>query len=395
MSSPRKVLHVDLDAFFCSVEEILDPSLKGKAFVVGGRPDSRGVVASASYPARQFGIRSAMPTAQAVRLCPGLIVLSSHRKDYAGYSHQIMELLRDSAPLIEQLSIDEAFLDVTGDRRAGEEIARHLQEAISGQFHLPTSWGAASNKLVAKIATEVGKPKGLVVVPAGEEEAFLAPLPVGMLWGVGPKTQASLADLGIQTIGGLAQSPIHQLRPVFGERASELIARARGEDDRPVEGRRDPKSISGETTFARDLSERRALEGVLRELSEEVGRRLRAEGFSGSTVRLKLRWPDFTTITRQTRTAQPTNLDLEIFETVLGLFDKVWRTGRPVRLLGVGVADLAPPIRQLGLFESGRQQDENLVHALDEIRQKYGKHALRRASQLEERDPDPKEENTG
>ncbi|MEJ2083907.1 MAG: hypothetical protein P8Y94_17535 [Acidobacteriota bacterium] len=213
-----------------------------------------------------------------------------------------------------------------------------------------------------------------------------------MLWGVGPKTRANLAELGIQTIGDLARSPAQHLRHVFGERATELVGRARGEDPRPVERRGDPKSISAETTFAQDLSERKDLVSVLRGLSEEVGRRLRAEGFGGMTIRLKLRWPDFTTLTRQTRTSQPTDIDLEIFEAVEGLFDKVWRPGRAVRLLGVGAADLAPPVRQLELFDASWQQDESLVHALDEIRQRYGKNALRRASQLGESEPESQDE---
>lgn len=375
---PRTILHVDLDAFFCSVEELLDPSLKGKPFVVGGSPEGRGVVSSASYPAREFGIHSAMPTAQALRLCPDLIVLTSHRSEYSQYSRKVMTLLRESAPLVEQLSIDEAFLDLTHAPRGGAEVARELQSEIESRFSLPTSWGVAANKLVAKIASDVGKPRGMVVVPAGEEQEFLAPLPVDMLWGIGPKTKESLAPLGVRTIGDLAGLPGGQLRARMGDRGPGLAARARGIDDRPVVAEREPKSMSAETTFADDRNEGLFLTRTLLGLSEEVGRRLRADEYAASTVRIKVRWPDFTTLTRQTQLDQPTDLDDEIYEAALTLFHKVWRQGRPVRLLGVGVADLGPPIRQLGLFDRSWQQDERLLEAVDKIRAKYGPGSLRR-----------------
>jgi DNA polymerase-4 len=378
-----KILHVDLDSFFCSVEVLLDPTLAGKAFVVGGRPDSRGVVASASYPARKFGVRSAMPTARAMRLCPGLLIVDSHRHAYSEFSHKVMDLLHQAAPVVEQLSIDEAFLDVTDDKREGRLIAEGLKQEVLDQFGLTTSWGVAENKLVAKIATEVGKPDGLVVVPVGGAAAFLAPLPVEMLWGVGPKTQSSLTQLGIRTIGKLAASSLSTLRPVFGERSAELIARAIGQDSRPVVEERQAKSMSAETTFPKDLTDRAALERTLRELCEEVGRRLRAEGLAGTTLRLKLRWSDFTTITRQTQLAQPTDLDPEIYDGAMALFHKAWRPGRPVRLIGVGLAGLTTPMRQLNLFDHAWQGDERLLKAVDQIRRKYGRRALRRAVQLD------------
>jgi DNA polymerase-4 len=381
----RKILHVDLDAFFCSVEVLLDPKLEGKAFVVGGRPEARGVVASASYPARKYGVRSAMPTAQALRLCPGLLIAQSHRRAYSEYSHKVMALLRAAAPVVEQLSIDEAFLDMTGDSREGRAIADLLKRDISKRFGLPTSWGVAENKLVAKIATEVGKPDGLVAVPPAGAAAFLAPLPVEMLWGVGPKTQQELTAIGIRTIGELAGAAPGRLKAVLGDRSAELIARAKGEDARPVVEERQAKSMSAETTFARDLNDGPALERSLRDLSEDVGRRLRTDGLAGTTLRLKLRWPDFTTVTRQTQLAQPTDLDTEIYAGALSLFRKAWRPGRPVRLIGVGVAGLSSPVRQLSLFDQSWQEDERLLKAVDEIRRKYGRAALRRAVQL---DPD-------
>ncbi len=383
----RTILHVDLDAFFCSVEELQRPELKGKPFVVGGSPEGRGVVTSASYPARAFGIRSAMPTARALRLCPDLIVVRSRHAVYGRLSREIMDLLNDAAPVVEQLSIDEAFLDVTGAPETGLEIASALQQEIQDQFELSTSWGIATNKLVAKIATEVGKPGGRIEVPPGEEAAFLAPLPVGMLWGVGPKSQERLAGFGVRTIGDLASSEPSQLQTMFGRRGPDLLRRAQGQDGRPVVSERDPKSISAETTFPRDIVDRTALAATLLKLSERVGSRLRKSGLGGSTVRLKLRWPDFTTITRQRALENPTDQDDEIYHACLELFDKVWRRGRPVRLLGVGVANLGPPIRQLQLFDHAWEEDHQLLRAVDSIREKYGSSALRRGVHLRPKDP--------
>jgi DNA polymerase-4 len=383
---PRKILHVDLDAFFCSVEEKLDPNLRGRAFIVGGTPDGRGVVASASYEARKFGIRSAMPTAQAIRRCPDLLIVRSSHGTYGEYSRLVMEILRDAAPVVEQISIDEAFLDVSDDPIPGEEIARRLQGEIMAQHDLPTSWGVASNKLVAKIATEIGKPRGLIVVPAGNEAEFLAPLPVNMLWGVGPKTQARLADLGVARIGDLAAMEPEHLVRAFGERGPELAARARGSDDSPVVAFHEPRSLSNETTFARDISDLSHLKQTLRSLSDEVGSRLREASLAGRTIRIKVRWADFKTLTRQVRLAQPTDQDGEIYGAALGLFEKVWESGRQVRLLGVGVSELGPRLRQLGLFDQSWEHDERLLDAIDAIRGKYGPGAVRRAGSLARRE---------
>jgi len=381
--SKRTILHMDLDAFFCSVEELADPSLAGKAFIVGGTPEGRGVVASASYPARKFGIRSAMPTAQALRLCPELIIISGHRGDYGRHSRQVMDLLRQSAPLVEQVSIDEAYLDLgTNPPVPGRQLAERLQAQIDTQFGLPSSWGVASNKLVAKIASDVGKPHGMVIVPPGEEAAFLAPLPMRMLRGVGPKTAEALETLNLQTIGELAACDERRLRSVVGDRASELTARARGIDESPVVAEYEPKSMSAETTFARDQRQEEVLERTLLQLCEEVGRRLRSQGYAGSTVRLKLRWPDFTTISRQTQLGHPTDLDNEIYSSARHLLGKVWRPGRPVRLIGVGVADLGPPIRQLDLFDRSWEHDEKLMRAVDGIRKRYGPGSLKRGTDL-------------
>ena len=383
----RTILHVDLDAFFCSVEERIDPSLTGKAFVVAGSAERRGVVSSASYPARKFGIRSAMPTSRALRLHPGLIILPVRHHLYGEESDRIMSVLRDSAPLVEQISIDEAFLDVSDDPRSGGEIAAVLQAEIRQRFGLPTSWGVAPSKLVAKIATEVGKPNGLVVVPPADVATFLAPLPVGMLWGVGPKTQAFFHKEGILTIGALAGLSDARLKELFGGRGPELASHARGEDDRPVVEEREARSMSSETTFARDLADERVLKQTLRGQSEEVGRRLREAQQAGNTVRIKVRWSDFSTITRQARLSQPTDQDGEIYRAAQALFDKAWHKGRPVRLLGVGVSGLEAPVRQLSLFDRTWEQDVRLLKAVDQIRSRFGDQALQRAGSLPKKSP--------
>lgn len=378
----RQVLHVDLDAFFCSVEEIRNPDLHGKAFVVGGSPEGRGVVTSASYPARKFGIKSAMPMSRALRLNPDLLIVSSNHADYSEYSSTVMRYLRESVPIMQQISIDEAFLDVSDDPRGGEKAAAEMQSAILERFKLPTSWGVATNKLVAKIATEVGKPNGLVVVPPGKEATFLAPLPVNMMWGVGPKTSKRFAEFGIRTIGDLAVLDETRLEQLFGARGTDLAARAKGLDDRPVQELHDRRSVSAERTFPKDVDSLKELRRHLLHLSERVGTRVRKGGVVGSTVRIKLRWPDFSTFTRQMRLSQPTDQDGEIYAAALELFTDNWRPGKAVRLLGVGLADLGAPMRQLELFDRGWEQDHRLLKAVDDIRERYGHHALRRAGSL-------------
>jgi DNA polymerase-4 len=330
-----------------------------------------------------------MPTAQALRLAPGLLVVSHRHGTYSSYSKQVMALVRESAPRVQQISIDEAFLDVSDDRRTGHEIAATLQSVIKERFGLPTSWGVASNKLVAKIATEVGKPNGLIVVPPGTEAEFLAPLPARMIPGVGPKMQEKLVERGITLIGELARVDRATLTRMFGSYGPELAAKARGEDDRPVHEIHEPKSMSAERTFATDIADEAQLQRILLRLSEEVGYRLRKAGLAGWTVKLKVRWPDFTTITRQARLEQNTDDDGEIYAQANLLFHAVWRHGRAVRLLGVGVSDLNPPIRQLSLFEGNWQEEHRLKNALDEIRNRYGPDAVRRAGGLKREDVDP------
>ena len=305
----RKILHLDLDAFFCAVEEQLDPTLRGKAFAVGGRPQERGVVASCSYPARKFGVHSAMPTGQALRLCPELILVRHRHHVYGEVSEKVMQRLYDLTPQVEQISIDEAFIDASELAESAEEIARRLQARIRNELELPCSIGAAGNKLVAKIANDVGKaaarglgkpPNAITVVPPGQEAAFLAPLPVDALWGVGPKTAQKMQAIGVQTIGDLAQKPAAELNAIFGKLGQEFSLHAQGIDERPLITFHEPKSVSRETTFIKDVSQHEQLLAELKKLSQSVSRRLKREQRYGATVKLKLRWPDFTTLTRQT-----------------------------------------------------------------------------------------------
>jgi len=387
MNQPlRRIIHLDLDAFFCAVEEQRDPGLVGKPFAVGGRPEERGVVASCSYAARQFGVRSAMPMARALRLCPELIIVRSRHRDYGEVSRQVMQRLRDLTPLVEQISIDEAFLDVS---ELGEEpiaIARRLQAGIRDELGLPCSLGLASNKLVAKIATDAGKirargggpPFALTVVPPGGEAEFLAPLPVEMLWGVGPKTAERLDEMGIHTIGELAAWPQNNLIERFGKHGYEMSRHARGQDDRPIETSREVKSISQEVTFARDVRDEDELRRTLRRMSEQIAHSLQKQHLQATTVKLKIRWPDFTTLTRQVSSSQPTDQEQVIAAAAEGLFAKVWQPGKAVRLIGVGVSGLDARPRQLGLFDVENVRQTRLNEAISELKDRYGENVVRK-----------------
>lgn len=378
----RVIMHADLDAFFCSVEELHDRTLHGKPFVVGGSPQGRGVVSSASYAARAFGIRSAMPTAQALRLCPSLVIVSGHHRDYGSHSHKVMTILRDYSCAFQQVSIDEAFLDVSGMIDAPDAIAREIQQRVRDEEQLPVSLGVASNKLVAKLASGRAKPNGVLVVPAGEESSFVAPMPVEELWGVGKVTAARLKALGITTIGALASADPERLRSIFGRHAEQMIERARGIDTSPVAEVSVTGSISSERTFATDIKDRDQLHAALLAMCDEVAFRLRAEGYYASTVQLKLRWTDFTTITRQTSLPSGTQLSDEMFAAIEQLWLKAWRPWQPVRLLGVGVSDLSRTAEQLTLFDyEKRNQRLALAQTTDKLRAKYGRSIIGRASQ--------------
>lgn len=384
---PRTILHLDLDAFYCSVEEIHRPELRGKPFAVGGKPNERGVVASCSYAARAFGVRSAMPMSRAVRLCRDLIIVPGRHRLYSEYSEKVMEKLRALTPLVEQISIDEAFLDITDIQADKTRLALDLQRSIRTELDLPSSLGIASNKLVAKIATEVGKkssrkknepPFGFTVVPAGEEAKFLAPLPADMLWGVGPKTSARLAELGIHTIGDIAAWPEKELVNLFGENGRDLWRHANGMDDRPIVTEYETKSISQETTFSVDIRDEKTLEKTLREQARDVARQLRKNDLAGKTVKIKIRWPDFTTLTRQTTLPASTDNEDEIYRNALKLMRAVRKPNQAVRLIGVGVSGIGAPVRQLSLWDVGSEKSRKLQEAVDELQAKYGKDVIRK-----------------
>ncbi len=391
----RKILHLDLDAFFCAVEERRRPDLRGKPFAVGGRPNERGVISSCSYPARQYGVHSAMPTARALKLCPDLILVTPEHHAYHAASVQVMEIINQLTPLVEQISIDEAFIDVSDLPQSGLELAKNLQSSISEKTGLPCSIGVATNKLVAKIATNIGKsthrapspPRAILVVPPGGEAAFLAPLPARELWGVGPKMSAHLVELGITTIGELAKMPETWMVKQFGKWGHEISLHARGIDDRPIELLREAKSISQEVTFDRDVAEQKRLEDTLQDLSTQVGYRLRKEGLNGSTVRIKLRWPDFSTHTRQLTLQQSTDQDGIIFNVARQLFHSLWQPGRAVRLLGVGVSGLSNQFYQMSLWDGSNEKERRLLAALDALRQRYGEEAVQRGRTVRRKNP--------
>ena len=386
----RAIIHLDLDAFYCAVEELRTPSLRGQPFAVGGRPEGRGVVASCSYAARAFGVHSAMPMGRALRLCPRLIVVPPNFPLYRRASRAVMARLHAITDRVQQLSIDEAFLDVTGHAAPAATLALELQAQIRDELKLPCSLGVAGNKLVAKIATDVGKaarrsgqtPSALCVVPPGEEAAFLAPLPAGVLWGVGPKTAERLAALGLHTIGDIAARPVEALVRELGKHGHDLAQHARGIDERPVTTERVARSISKETTFARDVHDSETLSRTVQDQAAQVARKLRAEGLTGTTVKLKLRWADFTTLTRQASVG-PTDDEALVAQVAGWLLDQVWESGRRVRLIGVGVSGLEARARQLSLLEVDPQDADGSecrpAETAATIRERLGDDAVQRA----------------
>lgn len=389
MNTTRKIIHLDLDAFYCAVEEQRDPNLRGKPFAVGGRPEERGVVASCSYPARQFGVRSAMPMSQALKLCPTLLIVPAHHRTYGKVSQQVMARLYALTPLVEQLSIDEAFLDVTTLADPSETIARQLQRTIHAELKLPCSLGVATNKLVAKIANNVGKaaarsgapPNAITVVPPGREAEFLAPLPCEELWGVGPKTAIRLRELGMTTIGDIARWPAAELISRFGKNGSDLSYHAKGLDHRPVEPHRESKSISQETTFTHDVRDGDRLRRVLGEQADGVSKELKRKRLTATTVKLKLRWNDFTTLTRQTTFDHPVDDGEQIRLAAIRLFDQEWQ-GQLVRLIGVGVSGLSNTARQLSLWDEPNEKEERLWQAIEKLRKRFGNQSIQRGTTL-------------
>jgi DNA polymerase-4 len=382
----RAIIHLDLDAFFVAVERLDNAGLIGLPVIVGGRPEVRGVVASASYEARAFGVHSAMPTAQALRLCPQAILISGHRARYVEMSRRVMTILADYTPLLEPISIDEAFLDVTGtEEHYGPpgDLANAIQARIDRELGLSSSLGVATNKLLAKIASDLRKPHGITVVPAGKEADFLAPLSIRKLWGVGEVTGRELERLGVHTIGDLARQTLESLRARFGAQGEVLWRAAAGIDDSPVTPEHEAKSLSREETFAQDVGDATILRRELLRLSDAVAARLRRNNFQARTVTLKLRYGDFSTISRQATLADATDAGPVVYAQVLALFDSAWERGRPVRLLGVAAANLTQPARQLRLFEQEDRRQTQLDAALDRIRARFGERAIQRASLME------------
>jgi DNA polymerase-4 len=392
------ILHVDLDAFFAAVEQRDHPELRGKPVIVGGGgPDRRGVVSTASYEARRYGVRSAMPLRTAGRLCPQGIFLPVDGRKYQRVSREVMAILRRFTPLVEPISIDEAFLDVTASEALfgdGETIAVAIKAAVRAEVGLTISAGVASTKLVAKIASDLRKPDGLVVVAPGTEAAFLAPLPISRLWGVGAKTAAALSEHGIATIGDLAALDPAALGRRLGSHATTLIDRAHGIDaDRVVGEREAAKSVGHEHTFDEDTSNAERIERTLLAMADGVAGRLRASGMLASTVSVKVRDSSFRTLTRQRTLARPTDLTEPIFETALALARPEIR-GKRIRLVGVTASGLQQAA-QMGLFESASERRHRLAEASDSIRRRFGQSAMTRARLLGTGVPAPFERDFG
>ena len=373
-----------MDAFFVSVEEILNPSLKGKAVVVGGQKDERGVVSAASYAARRFGVHSAMPLRTAAKLCPDAIFLDGHPDLYRDYSQKARAVLENFSPAIEKASIDEAYLDMSGTEKLhGPPLksADKLHQAMKERTGLNCSIGIGSSRLMAKICSDQAKPNGVLLVPPGQEQRFLAPLDIGRIPGVGKVAKAKLNEIGVFRIGDLQCIEQSLLEANFGKWGPALFGKARGEDagawfaGEVGEDWR-AKSISHEHTYGQDTADCEALESTLARLSEMVGRRLREQQFSARTLQLKLRYSDFSTITRAQSLCGATNVDTEIFSTVRRLFHENWEKGRGVRLLGVHASNFGLP-EQMDLLEQEKHQRwERALSASDQLRDKYGESAI-------------------
>jgi DNA polymerase-4 len=339
-----------MDAFYVNVHLLTHPEDAGIALAVGGRPESRGVVTSASYEARAFGVRSAMPMKQALALCPEMKIVGVERKAIGVCSRQVMAILAEYGPL-EQVSVDEAYIDLS-EHEAPVRLCDTIRHRIKAETGLPASVGLATSKLVAKVASDRNKPEGRTIVLPGEEAAFLAPLSVRVIWGIGPVTAERLAALGIETCGQLAEADVSLLERQFGQHAAVLPARARGEDRRPVVADRGPaKSISAENTFERDQRDPAVLATELARLVARVGPALRRDGLVAYTVTVKFRWADFTTFTRQRTVSAGISADGDILAVAKAIWDEHWPPGQPVRLLGVGVGKLAAPEAQQLAFD--------------------------------------------
>jgi len=383
-------MHIDLDAFFVSVEQVANPKLKGKPVVVGGRPQGRGVVAAASYEARAFGLHSGMPLVTASRLCPQAIFIQGSFPKYRDASQKFMAILADFSPFLEPMGLDEAYLDATGFESihgSVKQMAAKIKQRVKAELGLTASIGIAGGKVVAKVASEMSKPDGLLEVADGKEGSFLAPLPVARLPGIGQKTERELKRLSVTTLGKLSITPLSVLKSHFGASGEMLQRFASGIDDREVEPPAAAKSISRETTFGQDTRDRSLLKATLRYLGERVGADLRQKGKRARCVTLKLRYADFTTITRRQTLSQTTDSDQTIFDTGVKLLNReLAGEKQPVRLIGTGVSALVAAGGQLAMLDSSARRQEQLNKAIDRIRKKYGFTAIQTGRTLKLKD---------
>jgi DNA polymerase-4 len=398
----RRIVHVDMDAFYAAIEVRDNPQYRGLPLVVGAAPGGRGVVAAASYEARRYGIRSAMPAGEASARCPNVVFLPVDMQKYRAVSSQLFELLETFTPQVEPVSIDEAFLDLTAcpltpiaeDTGAGAAdepvaIARVIKRRIGETLRLPVSVGAGPNKFLAKLAAELAKPDGLRGIQAEEAEGVLAPLPVDVLWGVGAQTRQRLRSLGIHKVGDLQRTSPSVLRASLGFAAEHLARLSRGLDDRPVDVSREVKSIGRETTFEQDTADGEALVRTLGALAEDVARTLRAGRIHGRTVTLKVRYANFHTLTRSLTLPGPTNSGAVEHRVAVGLLDRLRRPGRPVRLVGVCVSGLAPAdLAQVSLFGDEVQQ-LRVDRIVDAINERFGDGTVRQARAVDPEDLTP------
>jgi DNA polymerase IV len=384
----RTILHVDMDAFYAAVEMRDHPELRGKPVIVGSDPKEgkgRGIVSTCSYEARKFGVHSAQPISQAWKLCPHGIYVRPDMEKYARVSGRVMDIFLDFTDMLEQVSIDEAFLDVTGSERifgSGKEIAEKIKRRIREELQLTASVGVAQNKFIAKVASDLKKPDGLVVVAPGGEKEFLSPLSISRLWGVGPKTEAKLKGFGLEKIGQLAALNHSELAAWFGKSGAHLWQLAQGIDDRPVLPEEGFKSIGHENTFEKDTADIKLLESTLLALTEKTAHRLRMQGVCARTIAVKFREADFSTFTRRTTVATPVDTTEKIFPVARSLMRSLIRKGVLVRLIGVSTSNLEAEVhgKQMTLLDHAPQKDRKLAAALDDIVQRFGDRAITRAA---------------
>lgn len=382
----RAILLLDLDAFFASVEQLDHPQWRGKPVIVGGDSEKRGVVSTCSYEARAFGVRSAMPSAIAKRLCPDAIWTESHFDRYHELSGKVMQIMYDESPLLEQVSIDEAFLDVTPGKFSNEDpvkIASRISKRVA-ELGVTCSIGIATSKCVAKIASDMDKPRGMTIVYPGSEAHFLANMPVRKMPGIGGKSAEKLQKLGIETLEQLAQAPLCELKPIFGVNAQDFKNRAAGIDAREVEPRQEIKSVSHERTFAQDLTTQQEIEDAIDYLGSLVGRRLRKKGLAGHTVTLKLRYADLSHRTAQKSTNKKMDDERSFIPIAKNLLPQLWQPGMSVRLVGVGISGFDDTNSQMELFdiEDIPEHDEAIISAADKVRDKFGDDFLKFGREL-------------